>query len=143
MPPLQNREHGADAFDLGDNSVVCVDASSSSVVAAGHGCGRDGLKPSGRRTFPSGSEVDNDFPEPSWHRLMRHGTVFRDGDASASTEPAGRTSDEARCAVSNTGGQWQLDALPGLFPLILGVVERDGTKTAGVVEVQSSSNERA
>ena len=74
---------------------------------------------------------------------MCHGTVFGDADASASTEPADRTSDEARYAVSNTGGRWQLDALPGLFPLMLGVVERDGTKTAGVVEVQSLSNEQA
>jgi len=74
---------------------------------------------------------------------MRHGTVFGDGDTSASTEPAGRTSDKAKCTISNTGGQWQLDALPGLFPLVLGVVERDGTKTAGIVEVQSLSNEQA
>ncbi len=85
--------------------------------------------------------MDDDFPEPSWHRSMRYGTVFGDGDASASTEPAGRTSNEARCAVSDTGRRWQLDALPGLFPLVLGVVERDGTKTAGLVEAQSSSNE--
>ncbi len=58
--PLQNQEHGAGAFDLGDDAVVCVDASSSAVVAAGHGCGRDGLKPSGRRTFRSGVEVDDE-----------------------------------------------------------------------------------
>jgi hypothetical protein len=74
---------------------------------------------------------------------MRHSTVFGDGDASASTELAGRTSDEARCAVSNTGGQWQLNALPGVFPLVLGVVERNGTKTASIVEVQSLLNEQA
>ena len=64
--PLQNREHGADAFDLGDDAVVCVDASSSAVVAAGHGCGRDGVKPSGRRSFWPGSVVDDNYPEPSW-----------------------------------------------------------------------------
>jgi hypothetical protein len=40
--PLQNWEHGAGAFDLGDDADVCVVASSSAVVAAGHGCGRDG-----------------------------------------------------------------------------------------------------
>jgi len=105
MAPLQNREHVADAFDLGDDAVICVDASSSAVVAAGHGCRRDGLKPLGRSTFWSGLEVDDDYPGPSWHRLMRHGTVFGDGDASASTEPAGRTSDEARYVVSDTGGR--------------------------------------
>ncbi len=87
--PLQNREHGADAFDLGDDAVVCVDASSSAVVAAGHGCGRDGLKPSGRRSFRPGSVVDDDYPEPSWYWSMRHGTVLGDGGASASVEPAG------------------------------------------------------
>ena len=89
MAPLQNREHGADAFDLGGNVVVCVDASSSAVVAAGHGCGMDGLKPSGWRNFWLGVEVDDDYPKPSWHRLMCHGTVFGDGGASASIEPAG------------------------------------------------------
>jgi hypothetical protein len=114
---IQDWEHGADACNLGDDADVCVVASSSAVVAAGHGCGRDGLKPSGRRTFRSGSKVDDDYPEPSWHRSMRHGKVLGDGDASASTEPAGQTSDEARCAVSNTEGQWQPDALPGLLPL--------------------------
>ena len=87
--PLQNREHGAGAFDLGDDAVVCVDASSSAVVAAGHGCGRDGLKPSGRRTYRSGLGVDDDCPEPSWHRSTRHGTVLGDGGASALIEPAG------------------------------------------------------
>jgi hypothetical protein len=107
--PLQNREHGAGAFDLGDNAVVCVVGPSSAVVAAGHGCGMDGVDPSGRRSFRPGLEVNVDFPKPSWHRSMHHGTVIGDGDASAST-------DKARCAVSNTEGRWQLDALPGLLP---------------------------
>ena len=89
MAPLQNWEHGASAFDLGDDAVICVIGPSSAVVAAGHGCGMDGVEPSGRRSFWLGSEVDDDFPEPSWHRSMRHDTVIGDGDASASTEPAG------------------------------------------------------
>jgi hypothetical protein len=93
--PLQNLEHEAYAFDLGDDADVCFVASSSAVVAAGHGCGRDGLKPLGRRTFWSGWEVDDDYPKPSWHRSMRHGKVLGDGGASASTEPAGQTSDKA------------------------------------------------
>ena len=97
------------------------------MVAAGHGCGRDGVEPSGRRAFWSGLEEDVDFPKPSWHRSMRHETVFGGKDASASTEPA----------VSNTGGRWELNALPGLLPLVLEVVEREGTKTVGVVEVES------
>jgi hypothetical protein len=83
--PPQNREHGAGAFDLGDNAVVCVVGPSSAVVAAGHGCGRDGVKPLGRRSFRSGSEVDDDNPKPSWHRPKCHGTELGDGVASAST----------------------------------------------------------
>ena len=52
-PPPQNWEHGANAFDLGDNADVCVVASSSAVVAAGHNCGRDGLKPLGFANYCS------------------------------------------------------------------------------------------
>ena len=141
--PLQNREHGAGAFDLGDDAVVCVDASSSAVVAADHGCGRDGLKPSGRRSFRPGLVVDDNYPEPSWHRSMRHGTVLGDGGASASVEPAGQTSGGARCAASNTGGRWQLNALPCLLPPLLELLERGKTKTACVVETLSSSNKQA
>jgi hypothetical protein len=47
MVSLHNREHGTGAFNLGNNTVVCVVALSSAVVAAGHGCGRDGPKPLG------------------------------------------------------------------------------------------------
>ena len=57
---LQNLEHGADAFDLGDDAVGCVVGASSTVVMAGHGCGRDGVIPSGQRTFRSGLDVDDD-----------------------------------------------------------------------------------
>ncbi len=79
MAPLQNWEHGASAFDLGDDAVICVVGPSSAVVAAGHGCGMDGIEPSGRRSFWLGSEVDDDFLEPSWHRSMHHDTVIGDG----------------------------------------------------------------
>ena len=84
MAPLQNREHGADAFDLGNGAVISVNVSSSAMVGAGHACGRDGLKPSGWRTFWSGVEVDGDYPKPSWHNLKRHDTELGDGGASAS-----------------------------------------------------------
>ncbi len=57
---LQNLEHEADAFDLGNDAVVCVVAPSSAVVAAGHECGRDNVKPFGWRACWSGSEVDNE-----------------------------------------------------------------------------------
>ena len=82
---IQNREQGAGAFDLGDDAVFCVVGPSSAVAAAGCGCGMDGSEPSGPEVFLGGSEVDVDFPGPSWHRSMRHGTAFGDGGASAST----------------------------------------------------------
>jgi hypothetical protein len=85
MAPLQNQKHGANAFDLGNKAVVCVDTSSSTVVAAGHRCRKDGLKPSGWRTFWSGVEVDDNYRKPSWHKLKRHDTECGDGGASAST----------------------------------------------------------
>ena len=89
MAPFQNQKHGANAFDLGNNAVICVVGPSSAVVAAGHGCGRDVIIPSGWRTYRSELEVDNDCPEPSWHRSKLRGTVLGDGGASASIEPAG------------------------------------------------------
>ena len=141
--PLQNREHRADAFNLGGDAVVCIVGPSSAVVAAGQGCGRDGVIPSGRRTYRSELGVDHDCPEPSWHRSTHHGKVLGDGGASASIEPAGQTSDEARCVASNTRGRWQLNALPGLLPPFLEMLEREKTKTACVVETQSSSNKQA
>ena len=125
------------------NYVICVVGPSSAVVAAGHDCGRDGLIPSGRRSFRSGSEVDDDNPKPSWHRPKRHGTELGDGGTSVSTLPAGRASDEARCAVSSTGGRWQLDVLPDLLPPFSELLEREKTKTACVVGRKSSLNEQA
>jgi hypothetical protein len=59
--------------------------------------------------------VVND-PEPTWHRPMRHNTMSGGGDASASSEVAGQTSNKARCAASNIGGWWQPGALPDLLP---------------------------
>ena len=118
MAPLQNREHGADAFDLGDDAVVCVVGPSSAVVAAGHGCGRDGVKPSGRRTFRSGWEVVGDHPEPIWRMPKRRDTATAGGGVSGAVSTAGRTSDRARCAVSSTGALWQQGdagfAVPGI-----------------------------
>ncbi len=57
---LQNLEHKADAFNLGDNTVVCVVVPSSTVVAAGHRCRRDNVKSLGWRACWSGSEVDDE-----------------------------------------------------------------------------------
>jgi hypothetical protein len=105
--PLQNREHGAGAFDLGGDADVCVVTSSSAVIAAGHGCGRDGLKPLGRRTFRSGWEVVGDHPEPTWRTPMLRDTTTAGGGASDGAGLAGQTSDSARCAVSSTGLCWR------------------------------------
>jgi hypothetical protein len=81
---------------------------------------------------------------PNQAGIGRCGTVIGDGGASASTEPAGRTSDEARCAVSNTEGRWQLDALPGLLPPLSELLEREKMKTGACGgEMQSSLNEQA
>jgi hypothetical protein len=33
-----NQEHGASAFNLGNDAVICVVPPSSAVVVAGHGC---------------------------------------------------------------------------------------------------------
>ena len=83
--PLQNRDHEANAFDLSNGAVVCVIGPSSEVVAAGHGCGRDGIKPLRQWSSWLGPVVDDDCPEPTWHRLMRHNTVFGDRSTSATT----------------------------------------------------------
>jgi hypothetical protein len=56
---LQNLEHKANAFNLGDDAVICVVAPSSAVVVAGHGCRRDNVKPSGQRACWLGLEVDD------------------------------------------------------------------------------------
>jgi hypothetical protein len=116
--PLQNREHGAGAFDLGDNAVVCVVGPSFAVVAAGHDCGRDGLIPFGRRACRLGWEVVGDHPKPTWRTPMRRDTATAGGDVSGTVSTAGRTSDRARCAISSTGVLWRQGnagfAMPGI-----------------------------
>ncbi len=118
MAPLQNREHGAGAFNLGNNAVVCVVGPSSAVVAAGHVCGRDGLIPLGRRACQSGWEVVGDHPEPIWRTPKRRDTATAGRGVSGAVITAGRTSNQARCAVSSTGVLWQQGnagfAVPGI-----------------------------
>jgi hypothetical protein len=75
--PLQNREHEADAFNMGNVAVVCVVDFSSAMVAAGHGCGRDGVKLLGWRSSWSRLVVDKKSPnQPGIGDAPRH-TVWR------------------------------------------------------------------
>jgi hypothetical protein len=116
--PLQNWEHGAGAFNLGNDAVVCVVGPSSVVVVAGHDCGRDGLIPLGWRACRSGWEVVGDHPEPTWRMPMRRDTATAGGGISGAVGTAGQTSDQARCAVSSTGVLWRQGdagfAMPGI-----------------------------
>jgi hypothetical protein len=87
--PLQNREHGADAFDPGDDKVDCFIAPASFVVTADHDPGRDDGGPLGRRFCWSGLEVVGDNPEPTWRMPMRHDTKNVGGGASDIVQLAG------------------------------------------------------
>ena len=101
--PLQNREHGADAFDPGDNEDDCFVKPASFVVTADHDPGRDDGGPLGRRFCRSGLEVVNDHAKPTRRTPMRHDTKNVGGGASGAVQLAGRTSNSARCAISSTG----------------------------------------
>ncbi len=104
--PLQNREHGADSFDPGDDEDKYFVKPTSFVVTADHDPGRDDGGPLGRRFCRSGWEVVGDHPEPTRRTPMRCDTATADGGISGTVGPAGRTSNQARCAVSSTGLLW-------------------------------------
>ena len=80
MPPLQNQEHWADAFDLGDDEDVCFVVPAPSMVTADHCPGRDDGGPSGQKICRLGSEVAANHPKPTRRTLMRRDT--KPGDAS-------------------------------------------------------------
>ncbi len=105
--PLQNREHGADSFDPGDDEVDCFVEPSSFVVMADHDPGRDDGGPLGWRFCWSGWEVVGNHLEPTWRTPMRRDTATAGGGISGTVCPAGQTSDQARCAVSSTGVLWR------------------------------------
>jgi hypothetical protein len=107
MPPLQNREHGANAFDSGEDEDDCFDAPTSFVVTADHNPGRDDGGSLGWRFCWSGLEVDGDYPKPTRRTLVRHDTTTGGGGISGIVGPAGQTKDQARCAISSTGLLWQ------------------------------------
>jgi hypothetical protein len=116
--PLQNREHGADSFDPGDNEGDYFVKPASVVVTANHDPRRDDGGPLGLRVCRSGWEVVGDHPKPTWRTPMRRDTATAGGGISGAVCPAGRTSDRARCAVSSTGVLWRQGvagfAVPGI-----------------------------
>jgi hypothetical protein len=91
--PLQNREHGADAFDPGDNEDDCFVEPASFVVTADHNPGRDDEGPLGRRFCWSGWEVVGDHPEPTRCMPMRCDTTTAGRGTSGAVGPSGLTSD--------------------------------------------------
>ncbi len=105
--PLQNREHGADAFNPGNDEDDCIVEPASFVVTADHDPGRDDGGPLGRRFCWSGWEVVGNHPEPTWRTPMHRDTATTGGGVSGAVGPAGRTSNRARCAVSSTGLLWR------------------------------------
>jgi hypothetical protein len=118
VAPLQNREHGADSFDPGNDEDDCFVKPASFVVTADHDPGRDDGGPLGRRFCWSWWEVVGDHPKPTRHTPMRRDTATAGGGVSGAVGPAGRTSDQARCAVSSTGLLWRRGvtrfAVPGI-----------------------------
>ncbi len=116
--PLQNREHGADAFDPGDNKDDCFVEPTCFVVTADHDPGRDDGGPLGQRFCWLGWEVVGNHPKPTWRTPMRRDTATAGRGVSGAVGPAGRTSDRARCAVSSTGLLWRQGvagtAVPGI-----------------------------
>jgi hypothetical protein len=91
--PLQNREHGADSFDPGNDEDNCFVEPASFVVTADHDPGRDDGGPLGRRFCRSGWEVVGDHPKPTQRTPMRHDTKNVGGGASDVVQLAGKTSD--------------------------------------------------
>jgi hypothetical protein len=107
VAPLQNQEHGANSFDPGNNEDDCFVEPTSFVVMADHDPGKDDGGPLGRRFCRSGWEVVGNHPEPTRRTPMRRDTATAGGGVSGAVGPAGRTSNQARCAVSSTGLLWQ------------------------------------
>ncbi len=104
--PLQNREHGVNAFDPGNDKDDCFVEPASFVVTADHDPGRDDGGPLSQRFCWSGWEVVGNHPEPTRHMPMCRDTATAGGGVSGAVGPAGQTSDQARCPVSSTGLLW-------------------------------------
>jgi hypothetical protein len=75
--PLQNREHGANSFDPGDDEDDCFVEPASFVVTADHDPGRDDGGTLGWRFCWSGWEVVGDHPKPTQRMPMRRDTALQ------------------------------------------------------------------
>jgi hypothetical protein len=107
MAPVLNQEHGANAFDRGNNKDDCFVAPASFVVTADHNPGRDDGGPLVWRFCRLGSEVDSDYPKQTWRTPMHCNTTTVGRGDSGIEGLARKTSDQARCAVSSTGLLWR------------------------------------
>ncbi len=116
--PLQNREHGADSFDPGNDEDNCFVKPASFVLTADHNPRRDDRGHLGWRFCLSGWEVVGNHPEPTRHTPMRRDTATAGGGISGAVGLAGQTSNQARCAVSSTRLLWRQGisgfAVPGI-----------------------------
>jgi hypothetical protein len=86
---LQNLEHEANAFDLGDDEDNWFVEPASFVVAADHDPRRDDKGPLGRRFCWSGWEVVGDHPVLTRRTPMRCDTATAGRGVSGAVGPAG------------------------------------------------------
>jgi hypothetical protein len=107
MAPLLNWEHGANAFDRGNNEDDCFVAPASFVVTADHNPGRDDGGPLGWRFCCLGLEVDGNYPKQTRRMPMRCNRTAVGGGNSGIEGLAGQTSNQARCAISSTELLWR------------------------------------
>ncbi len=92
--PLQNQDHGADAFNLGNNEDDCFVVPASFLVTTDHDPGRDDRGPLGRRLCRSGWEVvGDDHSKLTRHMPMRRDTTTAGRGVAGIVGPAGQTSD--------------------------------------------------
>jgi hypothetical protein len=89
VAPLQNQEHGANAFDPGDNKDDCFVEPASFVVTADHDPGRDDGGPLGERFCRLGWEVVGNHPELTRRTPMRPDTATAGRGISGAVGPAG------------------------------------------------------
>ena len=82
MAPLQNWEHGANAFDLDDNEDDCYVTPASFVVTADHDPRRDDGGPLGQRICWLGMEMVINHPKPT-PRTPMHGDTTNAGEGAS------------------------------------------------------------
>ncbi len=118
MAPLLSQEHWANAFDPGDDKDDCFVAPAFFVVTADHDPRRDDGGPLGWRFCWLGSEVDGNYPKPTWRTLMCCNTTTVGRGASGIEGLAGQTINWVECTVSSAGLLWRQGvagfAVPGI-----------------------------